>query len=828
MAVFFISFGVYLHTLLPSVGYSGDTAKFQFIGKLLDIPHSPGYPFYVVISHFFGKLPIATLAYRLNLMSAFFASLTLVCLFLLIRQLVHNWPIALLSALSFGFSQTFWSQAVVAEVYTLHTCFLAVVMLFLFLWAQTKKTSYFYLACLLYAISFGNHLLMITVLPAFVVFVVMTDYRILLSKKRIAVVLACIVVGMLQYVLVFIRLESPSPELLPYRAVWHYSGSFADRLYSFFNFVTAKAFRSSMFAFSPEELIRQRIPMFFALFRENFSLWGIIAGGIGIGTILKSQRNSALLLLLIIFGNLFYALNYDIKDVFVYFIPTYLVFSVCIGYFAWSVANIFSRFPYHLLRSCQYFVVLLALGGLGWKLVITNYPIVDQSHNTYEELFTTTVLEQLDERSIVLLPQEKVENYHWTMYYFYQIFGAEKRQDAPLPLPPYFFSSVSSPPIGQFPFSFWQSYELKNYLQQQVAVYAQAEVDTLRAHGYLLQKVIFQQGKSLMNFLQNLPAPCLLLLSVKLQGTRALTADVSRVLTRFGLSQSQKLLDKPFHSYAAIGVKQEANGHFSGIEVPGFVKVGLTVKKGDAIGTSHVVAPSDIEISSNGLDEKDVNEIRVDGKNYSHNQRGMNIVVLHAETGEVLYATSFPTHLSLYQDEVVLWKVSGTINDTAEMIFTEEPDEEMRQFWRLKEGTIDLTNREHRKYLLGGWTPTKRWGTGAQLPSEIIFYIPEQQEMRLTLEFMPGSLVFPPEHGEGDMYISLNGTRIETMSLPPADIESLLLPAHILRQGFNLLELQPAAAASGEPGEKQHPRQDSWLIGLKKLSFSQLMATEPE
>ena len=85
----------------------------------------------------------------------------------------------------------------------------------------------------------------------------------------------------------------------------------------------------------------------------------------------------------------------------------------------------------------------------------------------------------------------------------------------------------------------------------------------------------------------------------------------------------------------------------------------LTLKKREKIGLNNVVSPGDINITSNGASMEHVNEIRVNGKNYSQNTQGMNIVVLDPENGEVLQTTTFNSHLSLYRDDVRLWKIVG-------------------------------------------------------------------------------------------------------------------------------------------------------------------------
>src|SRR5688500_17569623 len=71
----------YVATLLPGVGYSGDTAEFQFAGKVLGTTHPTGYPTYLVLNHLFVRLwPFGTVAYKANLLSAVFCVTAIVFL----------------------------------------------------------------------------------------------------------------------------------------------------------------------------------------------------------------------------------------------------------------------------------------------------------------------------------------------------------------------------------------------------------------------------------------------------------------------------------------------------------------------------------------------------------------------------------------------------------------------------------------------------------------------------------------------------------------------------------------------------------------------------
>ncbi|MEW6104067.1 MAG: DUF2723 domain-containing protein, partial [bacterium] len=71
--VFFISFGVYLHTLTPTVGFH-DSGELITCTWTLGIAHPPGYPLYTLLGKVFITLiPIGNIAFRMNMQSTLFA-----------------------------------------------------------------------------------------------------------------------------------------------------------------------------------------------------------------------------------------------------------------------------------------------------------------------------------------------------------------------------------------------------------------------------------------------------------------------------------------------------------------------------------------------------------------------------------------------------------------------------------------------------------------------------------------------------------------------------------------------------------------------------------
>ena len=69
-----VAFGVYLKTLAPTVSFF-DSGELIAAAYTLGVAHPPGYPLYVLVGWLFAQLPLGSVAYRLNVMSACFAAL---------------------------------------------------------------------------------------------------------------------------------------------------------------------------------------------------------------------------------------------------------------------------------------------------------------------------------------------------------------------------------------------------------------------------------------------------------------------------------------------------------------------------------------------------------------------------------------------------------------------------------------------------------------------------------------------------------------------------------------------------------------------------------
>jgi hypothetical protein len=106
-----------------------DDGEFILASWFLGVAHPPGYPVHTVLGFLFSHVPVGTVAWRVHLLSGVLGALAAGVVFLGARRLGARPLPAALAALALGVSETFWSQAIVAEVYTLHLLLLGLAWL---------------------------------------------------------------------------------------------------------------------------------------------------------------------------------------------------------------------------------------------------------------------------------------------------------------------------------------------------------------------------------------------------------------------------------------------------------------------------------------------------------------------------------------------------------------------------------------------------------------------------------------------------------------------------------------------------------------------------
>jgi thioredoxin-like negative regulator of GroEL len=215
-----VSFIGYLLTLAPSVTLE-DSGEFITATYHLGVPHPPGYPIWTILSWLWQLIiPFGNIAWRVNLMSAFFGAVAVGLCAMLVSKTGHvmalrvgflrkpgqermvNWIIlasAVTAGLLLAFSPVMWSQSVIAEVYALNAFFLFVVLVLLYRWSfETEKRWRLYLAAFVWGVSLTNHQTLVLLTVAFPAFVWFSDKQ--LGRDVLVPILSVIVVGVLRMI----------------------------------------------------------------------------------------------------------------------------------------------------------------------------------------------------------------------------------------------------------------------------------------------------------------------------------------------------------------------------------------------------------------------------------------------------------------------------------------------------------------------------------------------------------------------------------------------------------------------------------------------------
>ena len=183
-----------------------DDGLFILSSYFLGIEHPPGYPLHTLLGKLFTYLPVGSVAYRVHLLSGVLGGLSCAALWMCARVLIPERLPAYVAALGLGFSSVFWSQAIIAEVYTFNTLFFfSLAYLGLRLMPPganatqvPRATRRLAVMALLFGLSLANHWpLMLLVAPGFAVLLLP------LLRKKIAALplfLVMVAIGLLPYV----------------------------------------------------------------------------------------------------------------------------------------------------------------------------------------------------------------------------------------------------------------------------------------------------------------------------------------------------------------------------------------------------------------------------------------------------------------------------------------------------------------------------------------------------------------------------------------------------------------------------------------------------
>lgn len=176
---FIVSLIIYSMTLAPTASF-WDAGEFIAVAHGLQVNHPPGAPLYSIIGRLASMfMPTEYVALSINFISGLSSALTIMFLYLIIVRLVREFKGnpnemslvdkiglyggALVGSLTFAVSDTFWFNAVEAEVYAMSMFFTAIVVWLALKWSENHDKEYnerwLVLIAYMFGLAIGVHLL---------------------------------------------------------------------------------------------------------------------------------------------------------------------------------------------------------------------------------------------------------------------------------------------------------------------------------------------------------------------------------------------------------------------------------------------------------------------------------------------------------------------------------------------------------------------------------------------------------------------------------------------------------------------------------------------
>jgi hypothetical protein len=399
------AFALYRATMLPGFDF-GDTGSFQAtVGSPLITPRD-GYPLYFAVGQLFVWVTRAEPAHALNLASVVTAAVACGLVVLVAVELSGSTAAAIGAALLFAASYTFWSQAVIAEVYALHIALVALTLLLLLRWENRPTTGRLASFFAAYALAFGNHLSMILLAPAFAVFLVLAaprGWRSLMAPRVVALAIACACAGASQYA-------------WNLRTLWLLPGidppdGAIDALARFWFDVTKSDWRDTMVMNVPRSMVSDHAAMYWFDLRQQFGAVAPLLAVAGLAQLAAATLRRAILMVTLYATNAIFAFSYNVGDSHVFYLPSHLIVALLAAPAVARAGRLIEKGAVPLFASNSprtgvrlfrdMFAALLVLyaGARAYR----DFPALDRSRDDRPSAVLAPLTAGLDDRRAILL-----------------------------------------------------------------------------------------------------------------------------------------------------------------------------------------------------------------------------------------------------------------------------------------------------------------------------------------------------------------------------------------------------------------------------------------
>ncbi|MBN1249618.1 MAG: DUF2723 domain-containing protein [Anaerolineae bacterium] len=341
--VWLATFLIYAATTARDI-LAADSGEFQLVAVGWGIGHPPGYPLYTVLSALWVRLlPLGTVPFRANLLSAALAATTLVLCLKTVRAWGEALGIpaerstvgALITALALGSAATFWAQATTANIRMPTVLFTAWGYLALAQFhaarshagnnhhRRSRQDRALLSLGIVTGLGIGHHPSLAFVAVGWALTLLLLQPSLVLSpSKWLRPAAFAIVAWLVPQLYLPLRGSVAAAPLSPGDlATWQ----------GFWDHVLARGFGGDMFAFSTARDLALRLPLMPSLFRMQFPAIILVAMVVAWLLILARDRRIAVALVVPWAIQSFVTITYRAPQTIEYLMPAYVPMALALG-----------------------------------------------------------------------------------------------------------------------------------------------------------------------------------------------------------------------------------------------------------------------------------------------------------------------------------------------------------------------------------------------------------------------------------------------------------------------------------------------------------------
>lgn len=435
----FVYIGAFIVLLLHQSRFifGGDSAEFSLVARTWSVSHPPGYPFYSLLINIFNRLiPFGTTPWKIATISSLSTVGASFLIYLVLRKLKINTPIALFASLFYIILFPIWEYSEIPEVFALNNLLSVAITYSVLLFSENRKSTYFYAAALLCGLAVSHHHIFVLFVPGWIYLLLRKQGKdrpviSLLKKRTIVISLLLFLLGFSFYVYAPIA-SSFSPPIN-----WENASTLSGflRLITRATYGTFKAYNGSS-----GDILNQLFDLFslFVFLAIDFRAIGIILILFG-AVALRNKRSgfsaflfisTALHIFFLFYTNFVLSMPFTVAMYERFLIPLYMIFVFFLAFGIQSIERALKAISQKYIQNGS----LRRLVGYFVPVFMTVYFLIVslQNYQTIRLIPNTDIFAVYAKNLLDTPPKNSIffvgaDNSYFTTVYYY--FGEHYRPD---------------------------------------------------------------------------------------------------------------------------------------------------------------------------------------------------------------------------------------------------------------------------------------------------------------------------------------------------------------------------------------------------------------